>query len=186
MFRMKWCFVFFCILIATTVSGFSQAALRPGDTVEIRISGVPADEQSQFNGHLTIDSRGMLNIPYIGEVRAAGFKPAEVASRIENNLKVAQIYTNPTISLQPPVGTLSVNVNGAVKMPQRVPYTPDMTLTIAINAAGGLNDFASPKGIRLTRDGKSTEWDLRAIRRRPSTDPKLQPGDIIEVFQSLF
>jgi protein involved in polysaccharide export with SLBB domain len=178
--------VFLCILIATTTSLLAQAALRPGDTVEIRISGVPADEQTQFNGTLTVDGRGMLNISYIGEVRAAGYRPAEVAARIENNLRVAQIYTNPTISLQPPVGTLSVNVNGAVKLPQRVTYTPDMTLTIAINAAGGLNDFASPKGIRLTRDGKSTEWDLRDIRRRPSTDPKLQPGDSIEVFQSIF
>lgn len=174
------------LLLLAAPSLFAQAPLRRGDTVEIRISGVPAEEQAQFTAPYTVDSEGMLNMPFIGAVRAAGKKPAQVATFIENNLKAARIYSNPTISVQPPTGTLAVNVSGAVKAPQRVNYTPDMTLTIAINAAGGLNDFASEKNIRLTRDGKSTSWNLKDIRRKPSIDPKLLPGDRIEVFQSLF
>lgn len=178
----------FILLIFLVYGGpllFAQAPLREGDTVEIRISGVPAEEQAQFTASYTVDSEGMLNLPFIGPVRAAGMKPAQVATFIENNLKTAQIYTNPTITVQPPIETLTVNVRGAVKAPQRVVYTPDMTLMIAITAAGGPNDFAGNE-VRLTRDGKSTKWNLKEIRRRPSTDPKLLPGDQVELFQSLF
>ena len=184
-FRLR-AFVLLSLLLLGGSLSFAQAPLRRGDTVEIRISGVPADEQAQFTAPYTVDSEGMLNMPFIGAVRAAGKKPSQVATFIENNLKAAKIYTNPTITVQPPSGTLAVNVSGAVRAPQRVVYTPDMTLTIAINAAGGLNDFASQKNIRLTREGRSTSWDLRAIRRKPHTDPKLLPGDTVEVFQSLF
>ena len=38
-----------------------------------------------------------------------------------------------------------VNVGGAVRAPARVPFTEDMTLLAAINAAGGFNDFADQK-----------------------------------------
>jgi protein involved in polysaccharide export with SLBB domain len=35
-----------------------------------------------------------------------------------------------------------VNVGGSVRTPSGVPFTEDMTLLTAINAAGGFNDFA--------------------------------------------
>jgi protein involved in polysaccharide export with SLBB domain len=56
----------------------------------------------------------------------------------------------------------------------------------AINAAGGLSEFATPKGIRLIRDGKSEVYDARKLRKDPSLDPKISPGDQIEVAQSWF
>src|SRR5262249_52717180 len=68
----------------------------------------------------------------------------------------------------------------------RVPFTEDMTLLTAINAAGGFNDFADQKRVRLLRGTQVTVFDVRKFRKDPSLDVKLQPGDKVEVPQSLF
>jgi len=79
-----------------------------------------------------------------------------------------------------------VNVGGAVRAPARVPFTEDMTLLAAISAAGGFNDFADQKRVRLLRGSEAKIYDVRQVRKDPGLDPKLQPGDKIEVPQSFF
>jgi protein involved in polysaccharide export with SLBB domain len=165
---------------------FADAALRSGDPFELRISGVPADEQTQVNNVYTVDANGMVNLPYINKVRAEGLTPAQLAAAIESSYKSARIYTNPTITVVMQPQTRFVNVGGAVRAPNRVPFTEDMTLLAAINAAGGFNDFADQKHVRLLRANEAKVYDVRQFRRDPGLDPKLQPGDRVEVPQSFF
>lgn len=174
------------ILIALQIGAQAQAPLRPGDTIEIRLSGVPPEDAAQFSAMYTIDTRGFLNLPHIGEIKAAGFLPADVQRSIESRLKLDRIYTNPTITINTERGALFVNVGGAVRSPGRYPYTPDMTLMTAISAAGGFNDFANERKIRLRRSGRETLYDAREIRRHPESEPKLLPGDQIDVDESFF
>ena len=162
------------------------AVLRAGDPVEMRISGVPADEQTQVNNIYTVDSNGMVNMPYINKVRAEGLTPAQLASAIENGYKSAGIFTNPTITIVMQPQARFVNVGGAVRAPNRIPFTEDMTLLAAISAAGGFNDFADQKRVRLLRGSEAKIYDVRQVRKDPGLDPKLQPGDKIEVPQSFF
>ena len=54
-----------------------------------------------------------------------------------------------------------VNVGGAVRNPMRVPFTEDMTLLAAINGAGGFNDFADQKHVRLLRGNTAKMFDVR-------------------------
>jgi len=68
----------------------------------------------------------------------------------------------------------------------RVPFTEDMTLLASINAAGGFNDFADQKHVRLLRGNTAKVFDVRQSRRDPSLDVRLQPGDRVEVPQSFF
>ncbi len=82
--------------------------------------------------------------------------------------------------------TRFVNVGGAVRTPQRVSFTEDMTLLASINAAGGFNDFADQKRVRLLRGNEVKVFDVRQFRRDPSLDVKLQPGDRVEVPQTFF
>ena len=65
-------------------------------------------------------------------------------------------------------------------------FTEDMTLLAAINAAGGFNDFADQKRVRLLRGSEAKVYDVRQFRKDPSKDVNLQPGDRIEVPQSFF
>ncbi len=54
------------------LSAQAQATLRVGDPVELKISGVPAEEQAQVNNTYTVDANGSINLPYINKVRADG------------------------------------------------------------------------------------------------------------------
>lgn len=174
------------ILCTVALSARGQATLRIGDPVDLKISGVPAEEQAQVNNTYTVDANGSVNLPYINKVRADGLTPAQLAASIEGSYRSGKIYTNPTITIVMQPSARFVNVGGAVRTPSRVPFTEDMTLLTAINAAGGFNDFADQKRVRVLRGSDVQVFDVRQSRRDPSRDTKLQPGDRVEVPQSFF
>ncbi len=169
---------------AAIVSG--QATLRVGDPVDLKIGGVPNDEQVQINNTYTVDANGTVNLPYINKIRAEGLTPAQLSGSIETAYRSGRIYTNPTITITMQLTARLVNVGGSVRNPTRIPFTEDLTLLTAINAAGGFNDFADQKRVRLLRGNEVKLYDVRQFRRDPSLDVKLQPGDRIEVPQSFF
>ena len=177
--------VFFS-LFAFAASAFAQATLRPGDPLEIKVGGVPNDEQLQVNNTYTIDANGSVNLPYINKVKAEGLTPAELSRAIEEAYRANKIYTNPNITILMQPTARYVNVGGSVRNPTRVPFTEDMTLLTAINAAGGFNDFADQRHVRLLRGNEAKIYDVRQFRRDPSQDVRLRPGDRIEVPQSFF
>jgi protein involved in polysaccharide export with SLBB domain len=168
----------------TIVSG--QATLRIGDPVDLKISGVPTDEQAQVNNTYTVDANGTVNLPYVNKIKAEGLTPAQLSASIEAAYRSGRIYTNPTITITMQLTARLVNVGGSVRNPTRVPFTEDLTLLTAINAAGGFNDFADQKRVRLLRGNEVKLYDVRQFRRDPSRDVRLQPGDRIEVPQSFF
>jgi protein involved in polysaccharide export with SLBB domain len=177
---------FLAVSFALTLSAYAQATLRVGDPFDLKISGVPADEQAQVNNTYTVDAAGTINLPYINKVRAEGLTPAQLAAAIEGSYRAARIYTNPTITIVVGATARFVNVGGAVRNPTRVPFTEDMTLLTAINAAGGFNDFANQRKVRVLRGNQVKEYDVRQSRADPSRDIRLQPGDRVEVPQSMF
>lgn len=174
------------LLFALALSAHGQATLRVGDPVELKISGVPSDEQMQVNNIYTVDTAGTVNMPFINKVKAEGLTPSQLAGAIESSYRASKIYTNPTITIVMAPTARFVNVGGAVRTPTRVPFTEDMTLLTAINAAGGFNDFADQRKVRVMRGSDVKIYDVRQSRRDPSRDIRLQPGDRIEVPQSFF
>jgi protein involved in polysaccharide export with SLBB domain len=173
-------------LCALASGAFGQATLRIGDPIELKIAGVPAEDQSQVNNTYSVDSGGAINLPYIGKVHAEGMTPAALARAIEDNYRSNKIYTNPNVTIIMQPTARFVNVGGSVRSPSRVPFTEDMTLLTAINASGGFNDFADQRHVRLLRGNEVTVYDVRRFRKDPSQDVKLRPGDKIEVPQSFF
>jgi len=171
-------------LLSTNV--LADATLRPGDTMDLKIGGVPATEISSVSGQYTIDGEGNVNLPYIGRVKIAGLAPGVAQSMIESVYKARKVYTNPNIVITMQPQSRFVNVGGEVKSPQRVPFTPDLTVLSAINAAGGFSPFADQRRIRLLRGQQVTIIDAKKIRTNPSRDVQLEPGDQVEVPQSLF
>jgi len=165
-------------------AAFAQSVLRVGDNLEIRLSGVPPEEMGAFSATYMVDEAGMLNLPYIGLIKASGLQANQLQQNVENRLKAEEIFTHPTIVVTIANGNRFVNVRGAVRAPQRIVYTPDMTFMLAITAAGGLGDFAGKKA-RFSRDGKATIIDIKKIISDPSKDFPVRPGDQIEVLESM-
>ncbi len=180
---MKALILFFAML-GTVVA--QDAVLRAGDQVEIRLGGVPSDEIMQVSGQYQVDGQGFLNMPHIGKIKAENITQSALQTAIEGAYRGQQIYTNPTITVNIPAAARFVNVGGDVKAPQRVPFTPDLTLLGAITACGGFTEYADQKKIQLTRDGKVSLHNVVAIRKDPTQDPRLKPGDLIQVPQSFW
>src|SRR2546423_15441547 len=112
--------------------------------------------------------------------------PAVLPRSIAENFRTYKIYSNPNGPILTAPAARFVNVGGSVRSPTRVPFTEDMTLLTAINAAGGFNDFADQRHVRLLRGNDATVYDIRRFRKDPSQDVRLRPGDKIEVPQSFF
>ncbi len=163
-----------------------DAELRVGDVLELRISGVPGDDVSQISATYTVDNDGYINLPYIGKVRAQGVTAGQLQTTIQNTYVQQKIFTNPTIIITTASGGRFVNVSGDVRSPQRVVFTPDMTILKAITAAGDFTEYANPRKVQLLRGGERIVVDVKKIRENPSLDIPLRPGDDIYVPQSWF
>src|SRR5713101_5317547 len=96
---MRRVFLIFLFFFALPAGAFAQATLRPGDPLEIKIGGVPNEEQLQVNNTYTIDAKGSVNLPYINKVKAEGLTPAELARAIEEAYRANKVYTNPNITI---------------------------------------------------------------------------------------
>ena len=164
----------------------SNAVFRIGDAIEVRIGGVPAEEAQLITGIYTVDGEGFVNLPHVGKVRAAGLVQAALQSAIEAAFRTGEIYTNPSITLTVPAALRFVNVSGEVRGPRRVEYTSDLTLLAAISACGGFTEYADQRKVRLIRGGGVQIVDIKAVRKDPSLDIILLPGDQIEVPQSFW
>jgi polysaccharide export outer membrane protein len=178
--------LFVLVLFGTVAAAFGQATLRVGDPIELKIGGVPQDEQLQVNNTYVVDSTGSISLPYINKVHASGIAPSQLAREVENAYRANKIYTNPNVTIIMQPAARFVNVGGAVRSPMRVPFTEDMTLLTAINAAGGFNEFADQKRVRLLRGNDVKMFDVRQFRKNPGKDVPLQPGDRVEIPQTLF
>ena len=169
------------------VSAMSQyVLLRSGDQIDLRLGGVPPQEIEQISGQYQVDGQGFLNLPHIGKIRASGLAQAELQTTIEAAYRNQHIYTNPTVTINVPTQARFVNVGGDVKTPRRVEFTPDLTVLGAISAAGGFTEFADTTKVRLLRDGHASLVNIKEIRKDPSKDPRLKPGDTLEVPQSFW
>jgi protein involved in polysaccharide export with SLBB domain len=79
---------------------------------------------------------------------------------------------------------------GDVAKPSEVLLGKRLTVTQAIEGAGGLTGGKKGKEVRVfsmmadTREGRTIYVDLRAIEKHPYKDLELQSFDIVEVYSS--
>lgn len=162
-----------------------DVALRSGDQLSIRLAGVPSEDINQVSGAYTVDGGGNINLPYIGKIHAAGLRQADVQNSIENAYKGKGIYSSPIVTVSVQFDRL-VDLEGDVRSPQRVRYTPDLTLLGAISAAGGFTDYADQTKVSILRNGSRTFVNVKKVRQNVEADPALQPGDKISVPRSFW
>ena len=168
-------------LLTLALPGISAESLfRNGDVFEMRLSGPPEEFTREFSLVLTVDE-GSVTVPLIGRVAAIGMSSTALAASIERQLKAAKIFTiaNVNITVNSNQNQRTIIVGGSVRSPGRQPWIPDLTLTGAISAAGGPGDFAGD-GLKIIRAGKATRYSRKLIKKNPSADPRVEPGDIVE------
>jgi protein involved in polysaccharide export with SLBB domain len=177
------CFAFLgtLIFLASFAVVGGEVILRPSDTIQLKIGGVPANDSRAVTGEYMIDGQGYISLPNLGQIKIGGLTISAAQTVIETKYRSHDVYTRPTITITMGTAHRWVNVGGAVKSPQRIAYKPELTVLATINAAGGFSSSADQQKVRLLRADEMMIIDVDRIRANPSLDVPVEPGDRIEV-----
>ncbi len=177
---------------------WSALTVRPGSLLNVRVY-VSGNREVDISG-VRVSDNGTITLPLIGSVHIGG-RPLRVASLV-TEIRYRNYFVNPQVSIDIvrdddsdafPWGF--VTVLGRVKQPGRVsiPPTRDLTVSSAVQQAGGFDTSARITAIRVTRrapDGTSQTFDvnMRNIGRRGRADEdiRLLPNDVVFVPELLF
>ena len=160
----------------------SPYRLAPGDTIAIKLFYNP-----ELNEQMPIRPDGMISLPLLGEVTAAGRTTEELRAHLTERYGVVVKLPELSVIVQS-FGTQKIYVGGEVGRPGEVAFIPGMTTLQAVILAGGDRRTASTRNVVIVRDqGTETPQlllvDLKAVvaKTRAVADLRLQPRDIVFV-----
>lgn len=164
-----------------------------GDKLVFRI----IEDQEEARA-MAVNDSGDIDVPYIGRVVAKDKTCMELASFIKGKLE-EEFYHQATVVLSLEQFNRSrgkIYLSGYVRAPgaMDIPSDEVFTLSKAILRAGGFNEFAEKKKVKLMRKGETNSAaagivvDVGAIIEEGNSekDLVLQPGDLIFVPNRLF
>ena len=122
----------------------SLGVLHPGDVLDILVY-----QNEDLSGKFIIDSRGFLQMPGVGSIRAAGLDPATMHSTLVEELKRIGL-TDPSISVIPQI---RLSVFGEVRQQGPQITDPGPTLLELLGLAGGPTERADLEKAYVIRDG---------------------------------
>ena len=130
---------------------------------------------------------GMISLPLVGEVKAAGYTPVQLQDVLADRMKKYVSDPQVTVVVEK-IASLSFNIVGEVNHPGYFPLTRRMTVLDAIAMAGGFKDFAKTKKVYVLRtaaDGSQERLPFnykQVIKgQNPQQNIELQPRDTIVV-----
>lgn len=122
-----------------------EYVIEPGDLINVRVYN-----QDALAGRARVRADGMISLPFLNDVQAAGSTPSSLAARLQARLKEYLLNPVVTVSLEEP-RPFEVYVMGEVGKSGRYALEPGATVIQAIAAAGGLTAFASRDRVFVVR-----------------------------------
>jgi polysaccharide biosynthesis/export protein len=161
----------------------------PGDVLQVSVW-----KEAELSCEVRVRPDGSLTVPLIGDLRAVGKLPREVAAELGQALTA--FITSPVVTVtlkESPA--LRFFVLGEVARPGEFPLLGRITLMQALALAGGLREYAKSEEIRILRQeqrpadgGLRTQetalpvnYKLLAQGQSLQQDLVLKPGDVIVV-----
>mgnify|MGYP001556412462 CR=1 FL=1 len=179
-----------------STSPASQAlahTLTTNDKLNIVIAG-----EKELGNVSRVNSKGTVNLTWVGEVRVAGLTVKDAQKAIEDAYRDGRFLRNPQVIINvEDYAPREVFINGEVKSPGKyqLPIEQVMTIDELVLKAGGFTDSAKGSSVRVTRklpDGQTTVLgpiDVEGIikgRKGVTVPLELQPGDTVQVDQRIF
>jgi polysaccharide export outer membrane protein len=156
--------------------------LTPGDTFDLDFRFQP-----EFNQSLSVQPDGFVSLRDIGDVHVEGLTVPQLSSVLEQ--KYSSILNRPVITVvlkdfEKP----HIMVGGEVARPGRFDLRSDITVSEAVQLAGGFTTAAKHSQVYLFRKA-SSEWmevkkvDVKAMLSKGDLreDVHLRPGDMLYV-----
>jgi protein involved in polysaccharide export with SLBB domain len=162
----------------STNDDLQSIPLQIGDAIEVQLTGTPLPVDAL---HMVISEQGTINLAYINHsIQAAGKTCQELQEVIRTNL-VPKIYSYANVTVTP--NGRYFYVGGQISGNSgRQLYLSHITVSGAINSAGGFTEFAARRRVQVTRlNGKIYIVDLIKALKHPELDLEVLPGDRINV-----
>ncbi|HWY62666.1 MAG TPA: polysaccharide biosynthesis/export family protein [Rhizomicrobium sp.] len=155
-------------------SGVNFYVLGPGDKLHVSVLG-----EDDLSGEYQIDGSGLVRLPLIGTLRAAGYTAPALEYAIAG--AYAQGYLkHPQVTVE--ISTYRpVFIIGAVNRPGEYPYVANMTALNAVGFAGGFTNRARQSTVYVRHEGSTVEEAMPA-----SQLTRVWPGDVVQVKTALF
>ena len=150
------------------------------------VLGILFWKDQEMSGDVTVRPDGMITLPLIRDVQAAGLRPAELADRIQQAARQYISQPSVTVVLRQ-MNSRKVFITGEVNQPGAYPLATSMTVMQLIAIAGGLTEFAEPKNISIMRvqgSEKTTfDFNYKDVARGKNREQNiaLKPGDTVVV-----
>jgi polysaccharide export outer membrane protein len=150
------------------------------------VLGIVFWRDTEMSGDVTVRPDGLITLPLIRDVKAAGLKPDELRDQIQK--AASQYIEDPVVTVVVrQINSRKVYITGQVTRPASYPLTGAMTVLQLIAVAGGLTEFADEKGITITRveggETKSFKFNYKDVARGKKLEQNivLRPGDTVVV-----
>ncbi|MGD9885710.1 MAG: polysaccharide biosynthesis/export family protein, partial [Reyranella sp.] len=166
-----------------------------GDSIQVVIweaaggtlfSASGVDRQSPGGRSATIPEQivaadGLVMVPFVGRIQAAGRSPNAVEQTIVAGLEGKAVAPQALVTVTKNVSN-TVTVIGEVTSGARVPLTGrgDRILDV-IASAGGIRVPAHEVFLMLVRQGQAVRVPMQAVLARPAENILVMPGDIVTV-----
>lgn len=154
-----------------TSSGYT---LGSGDKVRVNVFG-----QADLAGEYVVDGAGFVQLPLIGQTKAAGLTVLEFQKEVTTKFAGGYLI-NPSVDVEV-ITYRPFYIIGEVKTPGQYGYINGMSILNAIALAGGYTDRADKSEVYVRRNGASKEIELPA-----DETTKVNPGDILRVSERFF
>jgi polysaccharide export outer membrane protein len=142
-------------------------------------------KEADLTNTLPVRPDGMISLPLLGDVQAAGLTPSQLAASITEKLK--KYVTDPRVTVVvTQMNSQRIYVMGEVQHTGAMNLLPGMTVLQAL-ASAGFTQFANTKGIYLLRNVRGEQQKIpinyRKLVKGESMDQNLslRPGDTIVV-----
>lgn len=165
--------------------------LGPGDRVAIHLYGIadpnagvvaPAAEarpaQADADSY-TISNVGLIGVPLIGEVQAAGLTLAQLKTAITTRL-AAEYIRNPKVGIEI-LAYRPFYIFGEVTRPGSYPYVDNLTVLSAVVTAGGYTHRANEDYVVIER-----KINGKPIQGTATTSTAIRPDDIVRIPERFF
>lgn len=161
---------------------------EPGFTIGPEdVLGVLFWKDTEMSGDVTVRPDGMITLPLVRDIKAAGLTPIELADRIQAAAREYVTDASVTVVVRQ-MNSRRAFITGEVARPGAYSLgSSSMTVMQLIAIAGGLTEFAQPKKITIMRveTGKTTTFafDYKSVAsgKTPEQNMVLKPGDTVVV-----
>jgi polysaccharide export outer membrane protein len=184
------CSIFFGSPVPFPAAVAEEPKIRPGIALKITVITAGKSEEQI----VTVSQAGEMTMPLINTVKVDGLTLLELQEKLK--IVYAQFIQEPQVTIQflsgegllSPWGTVLILGKVGREGPVNIPSTCDLTVTRALQLAGGINALGNQNKVRITRkrkDGKtaSIEVDVEEIGKqgKRENDHILQANDVIWV-----